>query len=53
MIFIQWVGMIKNKFEEYKEKILIIVAIATGCEFTPQYKELEKYIKNIIIRDQK
>lgn len=26
---------------EFKDKVLLIVNTATGCSFTPQYKELQ------------
>ncbi len=31
----------KQNLEEYKGKVLLIVNTATGCGFTPHYKELE------------
>lgn len=31
----------KIKLEEYKDKVLLIVNVASFCKFTPQYKELE------------
>ena len=31
--------------EEYRGKVLLIVNTATGCGFTPQYKELEEYYR--------
>ena len=33
--------------EEYKGKVLLIVNTATGCGFTPQYKELQKQLSCI------
>ncbi len=34
------------KMEEYRDKVLLIVNTATGCGFTPQYKELQElYLK--------
>lgn len=34
-----------QNLEEYKGKVLLIVNTATGCGFTPQYKELEQIYK--------
>ncbi len=34
-----------QNLEEYKGKVLLIVNTATGCGFTPQYKELEEYYR--------
>ena len=34
-----------QNLEEYKGKVLLIVNTATGCGFTPQYKELEAYYR--------
>ncbi|MBE6639458.1 MAG: redoxin domain-containing protein [Ruminococcaceae bacterium] len=31
--------------EEYKGKVLLVVNTATGCGFTPQYKELQELYK--------
>ena len=34
-----------QNLREYEGKVLLIVNTATGCGFTPQYKELEEYYK--------
>lgn len=35
----------KIKLEEYKDKVLLIVNVASFCKFTPQYTELEQLYK--------
>ena len=34
-----------QNLNEYQGKVLLIVNTATGCGFTPQYKELEEYYR--------
>ena len=34
--------------EEYKRKVLLIVNTATGCGFTPQYKELQELYEEFL-----
>ena len=33
---------------DYKGKVMLIVNTATGCGFTPQYKDIEKVLKSSI-----
>ena len=39
--------------KDYEGKVLLIVNTATGCGFTPQYKELQEIYDRIKIKDLK
>ena len=40
----------EHSLDQYKGKVLLIVNTATGCGFTPQYKDLEKMYEDFNAR---
>ena len=41
----------EQSLADYKGKLLLVVNTATGCGFTPQYKELEEYYEEFKDQD--